>query len=346
MNNLITKVAGITIIAGLSIGMAGCSGNNENNPPGEDFVGVTEAPVIRAEAGMIQNFTSEQTINDEKKYTQNNALMLSEDGNAFEITGSGTMDKITNPVNDEEQLPAEGEKFYVINYLFSGVSSQTSYSGETTGDKVSVNVDGKKIELEQPLSPEGALLISAPDKAEIIIDIQSNGITQSIDMMTAERTTEGVADVWYAETAGTVSEPSVNEPVVVGKNTVTLAYTVNDAFRTAYMDKAGMGWADNGRKAWVVLDMTKAKWTVNGADPTNKKDIAYLVDSKGNKYAPVSAMGSYDDEGQVVFLAPADETSFTLHTENYADITYFGDIVGNTGNIIKDQVKINFMEAK
>lgn len=345
MNRLITKVAGLTMIAGLSMGMTACIGNNETSPSKEGFVGVTEAPVNRAAAGLMQNFASKQTLTDEKKYTKDNSLILFENGNAFEITGSGTMGKVKDP-NGEEKSPAEGEKFHVINYLFSGSASQTSYSGETVGNKVSVSVNGSQTELKEPLSPEGAILVSAPDGADITINIQSNNVTQSIDMLTAERKTEGIADVWYTETIGTLTDPSVNETAIVGKNTVTLSYNVNSAFRTAYMDKEGFGWADNGRKSWVVLDMTTAKWTVNGADPTNKKDIARLVDSKGNQYDPVSAMKSFDAEGQVVFLVPADENSFTLHTENYADITYFGDIVGNTGNIVKDQVKITFMEGK
>lgn len=342
MSNVIKKVVGITMIAGLSMGMVACS--NNANESSEGSVEVTEAPVIRSEAGFVKNFDSSQTLNDEKKYTTDNYLALSDKGAAFEITGSGTMEKVTNPVNDESTSPAEGEKFHVVNYLFSGARAQESYDGTVTGDKISINVNGKKTELEEPLSVEGALLVSAPDDADITIDIQSNGITQSIDMMSAERQTEGIADVWYEGTIGTLTEPSANVPVTVGKNTVTLTYNVNNVFRSAYTED--LGWADNGRSSWVVVDMTKAKWMVSGADPTNKKDVISLVDSKGTAYKPASTMGSYNDEGLIAFMVPAEETSFTLHTENYADITYFGDIVGNTGNIVLDQVKINFEGEK
>lgn len=346
MSNMLKKIAGITMIAGLSVSMVSCGNNKDDEFTGPEFTGVTEAPVLRAEEGFINNFTSKQTLKDEKKYTEDNFIALSETGNEFEITGYGTMEKFTDQTTGEELYPAEGEKFHVINYLFSGNPSQQSFGGSETGDKVSVSVNGDKNELQDKLAPEGALLVSASEKAEIAIDIQTKGITQSIDMMTAKRLTEGVADVWYAQTKATLSEPSVNVPVQVGKNTVTLTYSVSSAYRSAYVAQDGLNWADNGRQAYVVVDMTKAKWIVKGADPTNKKDIARLVDSKGTSYSPVATMDNYSDAGQLVFMVPADENTFTLHTENYADITYFGDIVGNTGNIVLDQVKIDFTEAK
>lgn len=322
------KLGALSIAAFMLTGVTACE---TPTPAAPEIQQPAEDTTPKAEKGVTNVLDSKLSVQNEVKFAEENYLAL--DGKEkFTIDAYGTVDKAVFEVNGESLKPADGEVFHAINY-----TSTSSVSG------ASYDVDGTTAIIEQPMGATGTIVISAPQGAEIILNLESNDLTQSINLKTAERTTKGLADVWYKKTIGKVSEGIVSSSAVLQDKTVKLDYSVSEATRTAYSDTGK--WADGGKSAWVILDGTKPEWTVpNNGSPDNQNTTFTLIDDKGAEYAleSDSSEGSYGEEMRLEFKVPPTVDSLTLKSVSNSNVSYWGEIVGKVPTITTNQVKVSF----
>lgn len=324
---MFSKIGVLSLAALMLTGVTACS------PAGSqpEIQQTTEDTTPKAEKGVHNVLDRKLTVKDEVKFSENNYLALSEK-EKFTIDAYGTIEQLAFEVNGESLKPAKDEVFHAINY-----------TSTAAGSKASFDVNGTTTIIEQPLGATGTLVISAPQDAEILLNLESNDLTQTITFKTAERTTEGLADVWYKKTVGKVSEGIVSSSAVLQEKTVKLDYTISDATRTAY--STTNKWADGGKSSWIILDGKKPEWSVpNSGSPDNQSTKFTLLDDKGTEYIVESdsSEGSYSDEMRLEFKVPPTVDSFTLKSISNSDVSYWGKIVGKVPTITTEQVKISF----
>jgi hypothetical protein len=324
---MFSKIGALSIAALLLTGATGCSSTPADSSPTQQET-VDNTP--RAEKGAYNTFDRKLTVKDENKFSENNYLATS-DKEKFSITSYGHLETAAFELNGESLKPADGEVFHTINY------SSTS----TTG-KASFDVNGTTTVFKDALPISGTLVISAPENATILLNIEDNDLTQSIDIKTAKRTTQGLADVWYKKTVGKVTDGIVSTSAVLQGKTIKLDYSISDATRTAYSNENK--WADGGKSSWVILSGTDVEWGVpSNGSPANKDTKFTLVDEKGTEYVAESeGPETYSSNMKLEFKVPATADSFTLKSVNNADVSYWGEIVGKVPTISNDQVKISF----
>lgn len=319
------QIIGITSI--LLLGTTACTSNEPNTPAESLQASISAAPTAEKGASFISPTTI--AIADEMKFDNGNLLTIQEN-EKITVTSYGTPDTAVLEKDGESKKPSEGEVFHAINYT-SSLNSEA---------KASVSVDGKQIPFKDKLSPQGAIIVSAPEGAKITLNIERLGITQSIDFKTATRTTTGVADVWYKETVATLGNPVVSETFLIQGKNVKLDYSVTGATRTAY-DTEGK-WADDGKSSWVIVDGKKPKWTIpdnGGTDNVTQKFT--LKDAAGKEYPPVESKDPGGDALHLEFKVPSNIDAFLLKLDSSTDITYFGETQG-TAAITSEKVQITF----
>lgn len=287
------------------------------------------ATIPAAEKGVSTDIARKIPLQSEMRFTDDNFL-ITQENEKITINAYGKLDTVAFKEGEEAKKPAEGEVFHAINYI------------STTGTQVkpSLDVDGKAITLSKKLSGEGTLIVSAPEEAKIILNLASNDLTQSIDFKTAERTSIGVADVWYRGTEGTITNGTVSETFAIQGKNVVLDYAVTKATRTAYSPTNK--WADAGKSAWVVIDGKKPAWKIpdnGGTDNVTQKFT--LKDATGKEYALVETPESSTDSMHLEFKVPANVDSYILKLDSSADITYFGEVQG-TATITSEKAQIAF----
>lgn len=326
--NIFSKIGALSLAALILSGTVACSpqsgpGDTNTTPT------VSEAPIERAEKEYAAVIDHKLTVKDSKKLSEDNFLATGEN-EKFTIAEYGILDKLdvkgTGAVS-----AAENEVFHAVNYTAEGISAA----------KVSYDVDGTTKTFDEPLLPTGTIIISAPKEAELILNLQVNDLTQSIDLTTGERTTKGIADAWYGNIAGKITDGIVSKDEPIKDKIVNLSYSVASAKKTAYTPLGK--WADGGKSAWVVIDGTDAKWNIpESAYGKGGTDKFTLTDENGKEYTPASAdNNSYSEQLHLEFKVPADADSFTLNSENYTEIMYFGKSQGSVTSK-SSQVKISF----
>lgn len=337
MNHGLKTMSSISLAAILIISATACSSSSNNTPP-DSSPTVSSTPVPRAAAGTAEFYDKQIALQDEKKFTDNNFLILGENSK-FTLNAAGTVQEDKN-----KKQAAEGEKFHA--FTFTSSLPQQGGSNTASIPEPSVEVDGKTVEISGQMFSGGTIMVSAPEDAKLILNMELDGVKQSLDLKSGERTSEGVGDAWYTTGEGKISDGNISKPVQIGTNTITLKAAFSDPVMTAYSSDSKLGWAENGKKAWVILSYEAPEWDVPGnAIPKNQSSILGLVDSKGESYKPINLEASTGDT-KVAFLVPATEKTFTLHTENSADIDDFGRVVASTGNIVLDQPKITFEKVE
>lgn len=337
MKKILGSAVSVSIITMLSLSITGCSPQESNNPSPAPAVSATADPETpKEEKGFVASYQTKMSLQDEKKFTDNNYLKVGTD-NKFSINASGFLEQ-----DKENKAPADGEKFHAINYSYDLLD----LAYDEKPPVVTFTIDGKTRDVNQNLFKEGTLLVSAPENASIDINIQRDGVTQTIGFKDAERKSEGIADTWYQTSQGKITDASVSLPVTVKEYTATLKYTVKEAVRTPYDSHDSLGWADNGKKTWIILDIDSPEWTVNNSTITkaDQEGKISLKDSNGKTYTPVSAKDNTSNK--VAFEVDPDQTNFTVHTENSMTLNSFGQNVGTTGTVTSDAVKISFESGK
>jgi hypothetical protein len=326
----ITAILSFSTILALSLSSCTTSHETHNGTP-TPSPSVSASNVPREPSGDIGSYKGTSEIKDPKKFSDNNYLATSVT-KRFTITETGTVEK-----DKLGMLPAEGEIFHAVNYTYNQPGATEKDPG------ISVTIDGKTQPVVTPLNEKGFLTISAPEKAEVLLNLKVDGVTQSINLDTAERKSLGIADAWYGPTEGKVENGKVSNVVNVNNIKPTLEYSVLSATRTPYVAIEDLGWADEGKKTWVVIDITPATWKLTGSDSLRGSSKASLIDADGNSYsATVLTEGVSVDNNKLAFKVPVDKTSFKVLTENSSDFEGWGNNTGNTGIVKIDQVKITF----
>lgn len=338
MKKILGYTAGLSLFAILATGVTACGNNSpETNPQASSSASASSNPAVqREDKGYTATYSDKLALKDKKEFSDENYLRVGDD-NDFKITAYGFLD-----TDQQQKAPADGEVFHAINYTYKPVD--VGYNQDPL--KVTLTVDGETKALSAGLSKEGTLLVSAPKDDDIELNIQRDGVTQTIDFKNAERKTKDIAQAWYEPSEGKIADANVTLNATVDQYTATLKYTVKDAIRTAYDPAKNLGWADNGKKAWVIINITTPEWTISKDSllKTNRESKILLKDSKGNSYP--SVISNDGDKARVAFEVPANMNDFILHTENSTDIESYGKKLGSTGVLSADQVKISFESGK
>lgn len=340
MKNILGYTAGLSLFAILATGVTACGNNSpEPNPQASSSASASSNPAVqREDKGYTATYSDKLALKDKKEFSDENYLRVGDD-NDFKITAYGFLD-----TDQQQKTPADGEVFHAINYTYKPVD--VGYNQDPL--KVTLTVDGETKALSAGLSKEGTLLVSAPKDDHIELNIQRDGLTQTIDFKNAERKTKDIAQAWYEPSEGKLTDANVTLNATVDQYTATLKYTVKDAIRTAYDPADNLGWADNGKKAWVILKLDNPKWTVSKDSVTKsyKERKITLKDSKGKEYEAITSSDSGSEETKAAFEVPVDMNDFTLHTENSVELDLFGKTIGATDVLTSDQVKISFESGK
>jgi hypothetical protein len=340
MKKILGYTASLSLVALLATGMTGCGNNSpgSNNQASPSASATPTAEVQREDRGYMAAYADKLALKDKKEFSDDNYLRVGED-NDFKITAYGFLE-----TDQQQKSPADGEVFHAINYTYKPVD--VPYNQDPP--KVTLTVNGETKALSTGLSKEGTLLVSAPKDDGIELNIQRDGVTQTIGFKDAERKTKDIAQAWYEPSEGKLTDANVKLDTAISGYTATLKYTVKDAVRTAYDPADKLGWADNGKKAWVILNLDNPKWTVSKDSVTKsyKESKITLKDAKGKEYTAVTSSASGSEETKAAFEVPVDMNDFTLHTENSVELDLFGKTIGTTDVLTADQVKISFESGK
>lgn len=206
--------------------------------------------------------------------------------------------------NSSGEYPAEGEIFHALKLSYT--------DGETRNDEpliLSFDVDGETYtpELLQQGRSE-RVIISAPEEAEITFNVQTGDVKQSMNAKTGERTSKGIAEVWYGTFDGVVTPEKISKPI--GENAkVDMAFSF--AWKVLYDEQAG--WADEGKQTWIQLQTHGNQLISEGYTVKDEINKTWLTDEKGTRYDLMNSQKIYDG-AQLLFLVPADTQTLKVHT--------------------------------
>lgn len=336
MNKATSVTLGLSLSTILAFSMTGCG--EDKAKPSESQTTQSSSPtpqINREEPGYAASYKNSMELKDQKDFKENNFIATSPESK-FTITSYGTVDK-----DGSNMAPAEGEVFHTIHYTYTDSESLDARP------KAFITVNGTTKAFTSTLFDQGTIVIAAPKDAEVLFGLNLENVSQTINVKTAERKSVGIADVLYVDTKGNIENGTISMPVPAGGVTPTLSYTVLDAQRLPYLEEESLGWAENGKNAWVVLDMSPVSWKLPGFDQLKGKSKATLVDDEGNKYkATFLSEGNTTDNNKLAFNVPADKKSFTVLTETSADFSSWGKSAGKIENAQNDQTKITFETIK
>ncbi len=317
------RIRNISVIAlslGLVIGTSGCSAYETLTRSGPDPVASqvpykpipypttsseptkkTTASPKNADPKFIESSIDKLPLDNEKVFTSDGFLVTTANDTRFTLKSYGQ-----TKTNSEGLLPAEGEVFHAFQFYYDSPSVYNIDEPIVTFiiDGITYNPELKWMEVGQ------TLVVSAPEDAEIAINIQTEEIKQSMNLKTGERISKGIADIWYGPYEGLPSPKSVSEAVgKYGHVDMTLVW----AAKTLYDEEAG--WSDGGKKTWVLAQLDTTKMTAKGYSLKDEINNAWLTDENGNKYELAYSRDIFDGT-RLLFLVPPDVHVLTLHTSH------------------------------
>ncbi len=279
------------------------------------------------------------TVPEAQKFSDNNFLKVS-NGQKITVQSYAKTSEGVATSSDTKKYPAEGEFLHTINIAVEESDNSSDFLdvNEDPLNDVSLTIDGVPLSSELRPVDEMTLLISAPENAEIILKAQTDGVSQSIKLDNAERVTKGIADSWYAPSKQTFDNGNINQKVTVGKGSGTLKMTFKGVENTPWT--SDLSWADSGKSSWLIVEATEPEWVFNGdAGSSDAVSKVWVTDSKDKKYE-LDEVSTENLDDVLVFKVPANESVFTVHTENSTDVSSWGEVVGNT-KVIKNEFPIN-----
>lgn len=319
----------ISLAALILAGATGCQPAEPTPQESQQRV-IDQAPA--AKPGTQKVFDTKITPTDELRFNAKNSLIVSEK-EKIAIMGHGMLKTAVLEENGPETKPADGEVFHASTF-------DSTLPAEA---KVSLSVNGKATPLTKPLGKEGTILISAPEDAKIELSVTHAGITQNIDLKTANRTSTGVADVWYKATKAILGEPKVSETFVILDKNVKLDYTVSSATRSPISTLHGL--ADEGKSSWVIIDGTKPVWAVPDGGTEKVTQKFALTDEAGKEYPMTEHKDAFTGETMhLEFKVPANIDAFLLKLDAGTDILIGGENRG-TAAITSEKVQVTFTEV-
>lgn len=244
----------------------------------------------------------------------------------------------TPAATPEDLRPADGYQFMSAEFLVEvdsgiAVSSSTpnvslAVDRATIGDLVGVYEDGRT---------EGTIVASVPEDAEeieLIVDFE--GLTQTLDFRTGERTSTSAAAYYDGgnDRLDPTSENRIGATVTVpytgrgdpGECVITATGSVATAYRAPWLD--GQGWAPDGF-AWIAVELsafdTADQCTNSSAFfvPAETREFFSLVTSVDE---PLPLVMELDD--LLVFQVPEDQLTVSLR------VTVFGEVLGAEPDVI------------
>lgn len=297
------KKLGVTALSlGMVFGAVSC-GSAE---PSSTASASPEASINMAKSKSIETVTDILPLENEKVFTADNYLVTTSNDTRFTVESYGQVKE-----NSRGLPPAEGEVFHAVHFTYQ---TPEVYNIESPG--VSFTIDGETSTEELALlGLGGTLIISAPEDADIAINIQTEIITQSLNLKTAERLTEGIVDVWYAPYEGTISIQDISKPV--GNGTAIINMNLIWSAKAVYDEEAG--WAEEGKQTWVLVEMREADWQVGGNTVADEMNKAWLTDESGKKY-DLAHSREIEDGARLLFMVPADAKTLHFHTSHSGKI--------------------------
>lgn len=290
----------LSISLALLLGSTACApqnneSSNTNEVPNvaqpEETPESTQDPLNRVESNFIGDYQNNKELNNERKMPKDAYIVVNEE-ETLTLNSYGTVESLP-----DETYPAEGEIFHSINYTIPD-SMMNKVSG-------SITIDGKEVNDSYALSGSSNLTISAPENAKIILTLSHEGVNQKIDLISGERLSQGIAEAWYQNKNGEITNGFIEKNIKTKNYSVNYKAKITEATKapyTSYYD-----WADGGKKTWLMFSYGGEGWgDSNTIDSTQKIEV---TDSKGNKYFPDDQSDQYD----FVFLVPDNETKFVIH---------------------------------
>jgi hypothetical protein len=268
----------------------------------------------------------------------------------YAVAVGGSFDEVF-----ENDPPATGEAAPGYELVLAAISNRQDPGTDPVLDRprdpvAEVVVGEQRTPLEEMPDPGTVafLVVSVPEGGDVLLRLEDDGRSQSIDLRTAERTEQ--IDGFYAEArqdldatytgAGGLPglDPSSGAPAPIAYD---LVLPIDEAARKAWV--AQEGYAADGR-AWlevVVGDLALTPATIDGRRPLDTCPLLRTLSSAlatnlsfsvtdengGEIRAEPDLIGKVAETGNVVFDVPAGFTSGTLHITPGA-----GPVVGYTTN--------------
>lgn len=295
-------------------------------------------PSIPAENRVPQSYVgvAMESPDAENRVTIEDGELIVDNERALSLTSHGTVDTIPN--NRAGESPAsDDEVFHVITYDIIGSQGEDWVDRNDPLNQAQVSINGELMSDELLLADgSSAILVSAPEDAELFLEVATDGIAQQIDLRTGERLSKGIAEAWYTSDSAKIEGREVKETVTEDGATGTLSYAYNQAVaKTPWTEH--YGWADEGKSAWVIVNIDQQPtWELAGDGSVSVPDEDHqwtLLDEAGNEYSP--------DEELIAdyilrFKVPAEGNTYTLKTSITDTITSIGETIAVFGPVEND----------
>lgn len=319
---IVKKIGIMTLSLVLLFGTASCT-----NEPLSKNSSSPEASVKAAKPGYIESVKESLPLEKEVVFTADNFLVTSTNDTRFTVKAYGQLDENPNG------LPAaEGEVFHAIHY--SQVSPAV-YNIEEP--EVTFAVDGVANTDEIWLRPTGTLILSAPENAEITINITTYDVSQSMNFKTAERLSNGIVEAWYSPYEGEITNPLINKPA--GTGNASIAMNLIWAVRTPYEEI--LEWADDGKQTWVIVEAENMGWETGANTIIDETNNAWLTDDKGTIYKLANSRET-EDITRMIFMVPTDVKNLNFHTSHSGKIMNGDEMVENIPEFTINESMITF----
>lgn len=267
----------------------------------------------QAKSNFVELTPESIQIEEESRFDLDTFLITGEGGSKLVLDYYGKV--FTNSAGD---LPAYDEVFHAFHLSYD--SNNITHSTPTT---LSVSVDGKTYhpDLSWDETISNTITVSAAEDAEILLNIQTEEIKQSINVKTGERVSKGIADVWYNPYDSVITPEKIFKPM---GETANIDMRLSFAWKKLYDMEAG--WADGGKQAWVQVQTHGNHLQAGNYTIQNEVNKAWLTDEKGTRYELKTSRDMYNGT-QLVFLIPADAKTLTLHTVHGGTVMNGAEIV-------------------
>jgi hypothetical protein len=322
-------------LTGCSVSLEGVSATSSANPGATDAAGGSSTPEPaprNLEENEVQVLSNAVALDDSTTAPTTGSIILPGD-----ITLS--LDQVgTLEATPTGETAAEGQQLRAATFDVDGALDAST---------VIVLVDGRAFPVNTAVEAGvGTVIASVPEDADTVeLGLKIDGVTQTVSLDSGERTSTGIAEAWYTGAGdATVANAIVSREVPGASATATYRYSVDGAQRAPWTTE--LGWAENGTKTWVVLELQPPEWTVSEGTALNKvegQNTAWLTDQAGARSDSVQ-QGDTFWPTQVVFLADPASTDFTLSTESsaYFEVPGLPDQNASFGPVSASDVALRF----
>lgn len=287
----------ITAVIAL-LALTGCT----EDTPAQDYPGTK---TTQEEAGYFAVLGDNASVDfDDNEVTPQSGIVLIPSG-SLEVAKVGTTDNL----DDAQQypiIPAKGEIFYVAQV-------DVQYGSPDMKPEVSVDVNGDSRPLELTDFSAQTIIVSAPEDSEITLHVLFEGIDQTVDFATGERTSEDIPALYTGSSSFASDGTLVTYKTSGVYGDVTLEGQIDDVQRIAW--DSNLGWADEGQSAWLVLDA-----------PLTWK---YESSSRGVKAENIDANWVFTDEQGTEYLVSAEKDKLPVIKVPATTLQFDASIRGN-----------------